>query len=129
MLDCRAWWSDQCIEKRTYIWKVQVRIQNLGKPLRWAFRENSQRKTVNWKLFTIFAKSCILDVWVRFEYPSEVVKKKSIILVLWPFSINTRNIAIKSTIWYEALYRVLLVILSANESATWKPLCIYENGS
>ena len=39
------------------------------------------------------------------------------------------KIAIKSTIWYEALYKVLLVILSANEGATWKPVCIFKNGS
>ena len=39
------------------------------------------------------------------------------------------NVAIKSTIRYEALYKVVSVILSANEGATWKPVCIFENGS
>ena len=79
MADREKIWSHQCIEKRTYIWKVQVCIQNLGKPLRWAFLENSQREAVNWKPFTIFEKSYILDVWVGFEYTSEVVMKKSVI--------------------------------------------------
>ena len=39
------------------------------------------------------------------------------------------NLAIKSAIWYEALNKVALVILSTNEGATWKPVCIFENGS
>ena len=62
--------------KATYIWKVHVRIQNLKEPLRWAFHENSQQKTVSWKPFTIFGKSSILEVWDGFEYNFEVVMKK-----------------------------------------------------
>ena len=146
-----------------------MRIQNLGNPLRWAFRENSQQKTVNWKPFTIFAKDWILDVWVDFEYTSKFVMKKfwfcgpflwtpetsnwqvfhrfQIQRVSFKFSEIKTTVDLRLKIFSRnenplpskrchqkyclawSTLQVFLVILSANEGATWKPVCIFENGS
>lgn len=77
---------------------VMINIQNPAKQLRWSFFA----KILNGrKLFSIFAKSSMLDVCEGSEYPSKI---QSMLLVCLRNSI-IRTLREKTKIWKNNLFR------------------------